>query len=88
MSVAMEATEVGARKWKSPTRKLVEFFHGSRNRWKAKCQELRSSRKRMINQVRAVEESRKKWATRAEQAEERISELERELEGLKRFRTA
>jgi hypothetical protein len=75
----MEATE-----WKSPLSKLVRFFERSRDRWKAKQQSLKRERKGMLNQVRAVETSREKWTTRAFQAEQRVADLERELEALKK----
>jgi chromosome segregation ATPase len=61
---------------KSPLRKLVRFFERSRDRWKAKYQNLKRERKRMQNQVRAVEKSREQWAARAKAAEQRVAELQ------------
>lgn len=72
----MTGMELAPTKWKSPLRKLVEFFERSRDRWKAKYQELKRQWKGMQNQVRAVEKSRELWALRAKQAEQRVAELE------------
>jgi hypothetical protein len=82
--VAIEASELSTKEWKSPAYKLVDFFFDSRNRWKTKCKQLKRERKRMQNQVRAVEKSRENWAVRAAQAELRVRELEKEVENLKR----
>jgi len=70
--------------FKSPTRKLLTFFHRSRDRWKAKCQEAKRVSKLLANQTRAVEKSREQWKQTAEEAQQRVRELERELTALKR----
>jgi hypothetical protein len=67
----------------SPAIKLVRFFEGSRNRWKAKQRKLMEERKLLLNQTRAVEKSRDEWRERASAAEQRLMELEREVGGLK-----
>lgn len=67
----------------SPVRKLLAFFKKSRDRWKAKHHELKEKAKLMANQTRAVEKSRQLWRERASAAEQRVAELERELEELK-----
>jgi predicted nucleic acid-binding Zn-ribbon protein len=69
---------------RSPLRKLVRFFQRSRDNWKRKCQEAKMRYKLMVNQVRAVEKSRAEWRSRAEQSEQRVLQLERELAELKR----
>ncbi|MGH7970383.1 MAG: hypothetical protein ACREIC_16795 [Limisphaerales bacterium] len=43
-----------AEHWKSPLRKLVQFFKASRDRWKAKYMDMKEEFKLMGNQVRAV----------------------------------
>ena len=68
----------------SPLRKLVRFFHDSRDQWKAKHHAAKKDIKRLTNQRRAVEQSRQKWRTRAEEAQRRIEELEQAIEVLKR----
>ena len=67
----------------SPARKLVRFFEKSRNRWKAKHHELKMTCKLLQNQTRAVEKSRESWRKRTLQADQRVVELEREIEQLK-----
>ena len=67
----------------SPVSKLVRFFKNSRDGWKAKHQELKKTAKLLANQTRAVEKSRDSWQERANAAEQRITELERQIEELK-----
>jgi chromosome segregation ATPase len=67
----------------SPPGKLLPFFKKSRDGWKDKHHEVKDECKLMSNQVRAVEKSREKWRGRAEAAEQRMKELEREIEQLK-----
>lgn len=67
----------------SPARKLVRFFEKSRNGWKAKHRELKRTCKLLQNQTRAVEKSRESWRKRAAEVEQRVAELEREIEQLK-----
>src|SRR5579872_4018256 len=67
----------------SPVKKLVRFFKKSRDGWKAKHREWKEKGKLLSNQTRAVEKSRKKWRERASAAEQRVAELERQLEELK-----
>lgn len=70
--------------YSSPIRKLVRFFHDSRDQWKAKHHEANKDIKRLTNQQRAVERSRQMWRTRSEDAQRRIKELEQSIEALKR----
>lgn len=69
--------------YKSPTAKLLKFFPQSRDRWKAKCQAVRSENKKLANQTRAVEKSREHWKELAKSRLRRIDELEREVQELK-----
>lgn len=69
--------------FKSPTVKLVRFFHKSRDAWKTKCQEAKRRNKLLANQARAVEKSREYWRQKAESAERELRELRDELEALK-----
>jgi phage-related minor tail protein len=70
-------------RFSSPVSKLLPFFVGSRDDWKAKHHAVKAESKLRSNQVRAAEKSRKKWRERAEAAELRVKELEREIEQLK-----
>jgi len=67
----------------SPPRKLLPFFKKSRDAWKDKHHEVKGECKLLSNQARAVEKSREKWRERAKTAEQRVKELEREIEQLK-----
>ena len=62
------------REYKSPTRKLVKFFHKSRDQWKAKCIDTKATVKRLKNRVRYLEASKEEWKNRA-------LALEKELAG-------
>lgn len=68
------------KEFRSPQRKLVQFFHRSRDRWKQKHQELKRRCKRLANQVAAVEKSREHWRTEVRSLRQRVAELERQLE--------
>jgi hypothetical protein len=70
--------------YRSPRKKLLRFFVGSRDSWKAKCAEANEGRKLLANQVRAVEKSREQWRILAEERKRQIAELEGELAELKR----
>jgi hypothetical protein len=72
----------------SPPGKLWRFFARSRNRWKSKCAEANRLCKLQQNQIRAVEKSRAKWRAAAEEREQTIAELKRELADLKKRATA
>jgi chromosome segregation ATPase len=61
---------------------LVWFFRKSRDRWKKKHQDIKATVKGFKNQIAAVAKSREMWRLKAEQASERISELEAEVAGL------
>jgi hypothetical protein len=61
---------------KSPVKKLVEFFRRSRDKWKAKYFEKRDKSILLANQIRAVEKSREQWRLKAEDALQRIKEME------------
>jgi hypothetical protein len=67
----------------TPRKKLLRFFVGSRDGWKAKCAQAKEERKLQANQVRAVEKSRAHWRALAEERQQRITALEAELAGLK-----
>jgi hypothetical protein len=77
-------SETKATSYKSPVRKLVVFFRGSRDGWKEKHHEVKAECKKLSNQVRAVEKSRQQWREQAQTQERRVRELEREVEELKR----
>ena len=81
MSVEMEVElDLDITEFKSPVRKLVQFFKKSRDKWKDKCQEAKRKNKGLNTQARAVEKSRDQWKQRALDQARKIAELEQELE--------
>lgn len=64
---------------KSPPKKLVAFFRSSRDKWKTKYFNSRDQAILLANQVRAVENSRARWRSVAEQAKREIKELKEQL---------
>ena len=79
-----ETTEERTFSFKSPIRKLLEFFRRSRDGWKAKYMALKQKCKLLSNQVRAVEKSREKWRLEATAAQQQVRQLQQELEQSKR----
>jgi hypothetical protein len=71
--------EMDVLEYRSPMRKLLNFFKKSRDQWKAKCQEAKHRNKLLANQTRAVEQSRDQWKLLARTQAEKIAELELEL---------
>ena len=81
--------------YKSPKSKLVKFFERSRDAWKKKCREAKSTVKRLKNRIRALEQRREHWKKRAQELESEIerlrsqkASLEESVETLKKNRTA
>jgi hypothetical protein len=79
-TLEMEAGNQSGSDWKSPLRKLVQFFRRSRDGWKAKYLAKKEQHRLIGNQVRAVEKSRAKWRQAAEQAQQQVRQLQQELE--------
>ena len=86
--VGIETTESSAQVWKSPLRKLVQFFKASRDRWKVKYMDMKGEHKLMGNQVRAVEKSRQKWRQVAKHYRKQVHGLQRDLEAYKKSAAA
>ena len=59
--------------YKSPPRKLVEFFKKSRDNWKSKYLDLKYKMKLMQNKIRYLEK-------RKAQLDQRIKELQQEFD--------
>ena len=58
--------------YKSPQRKLVNFFERSRNKWKAKYTEAKDKLKRLETRIRYLEKSKAQY-------KEEVKELKRKL---------
>lgn len=72
-----------AKVYRSPTYKLLPFFHRSRDQWKEKCQDRNLRIKRLENRVEGLKVSRHKWKAKAQARQARIVELTRALEAAK-----
>ena len=75
----MEETKI----YRSPTRKLMQFFQRSRDAWKRKRQEAKVLNRRLSNRVRKLEASRNLWKERAQQQQQEVRRLRAELEAEK-----
>src|SRR4051812_42467965 len=80
-SHATSAPEVP--KFKSRPGALAWTFRKSRDRWKAKYQELKSELKRHTNRVADATKSREQWRARAEAAREELRAREAEVAALR-----
>lgn len=69
--------------YKSPASKLVRFFRKSRDQWKEKCQERKRLCRKLSNQVRVVEASRRRWKQEAKDARREVQKARREVEQLR-----
>ena len=64
--------DTNAKRFKSPARKLIQFFEQSRNRWKAKYQQSKTTVKRLENNNRYLKK-------RNRQLKDKVKALESEL---------
>lgn len=76
------ATTTQARQFKSRPGALAWAFRKSRDRWKAKCKQLKTDIKRHTNRVADVTKSREHWRNQAEAAREQLRIREAELAAL------
>ena len=68
-----------AKSYKSPRRKLVCFFEKSRNKWKAKCRDAKTSVKRLSNRIRFLAKSKDRWKRRSTELEAELGTLKADL---------
>jgi septal ring factor EnvC (AmiA/AmiB activator) len=84
MDATAELTGTPAREdYSSRPGALIWFFRKSRDRWKKKHQGLKATVKGFKNQIAAVTKSREQWRLKAEEASERVSALESEVNELR-----
>ncbi len=74
---SMETVVLG--ELKSPLKKLVEFFRGSRDKWKAKYFRKRDEGILLANKVRAIEKSRDHWRAVAQSAQQLAKQAKADL---------
>jgi hypothetical protein len=70
--------------YRSPVRKLMQFFERSRDGWKRKRQEAKVVTRRLSNRVRKLEASRDLWKQRAKQQQQELRRFREELEESKK----
>jgi peptidoglycan hydrolase CwlO-like protein len=58
---------------------LIWFFRKSRDGWKRKYQDLKSTEKGYKNRIADLTRSREQWRKKAEQTDERVAALEAEV---------
>ena len=74
---------VSAVEFKSPVKKLSEFFRRSRDNWKEKYLRKRDQNILLANKVRAVEKSRQHWSEVAQAAKLEVKQVKAELRQLR-----
>lgn len=72
-------SKMATEEFKSPTKKLLRFFRTSRDQWKEKHHAIKRKLKLLDNHVRAVEQSRGRWRSEAQELRKRVQSLEREM---------
>lgn len=70
------------RSYKSPQRKLVQFFAQSRDQWKEKCREAKASRKQLKKKLQRGEERQRRQKGRVHALESELARLQAENRGL------
>lgn len=63
-------------KFRSPLRKLVAFFHASRDKWKEKCQQTKYELKLLKRRFKNLQRSRDQWQQDCQQAEAQCEQLQ------------
>ena len=71
--------------YKSPTRKLVRFFKRSRDQWKAKCLEVKSTTKGLRHRIRYLEQSKAQWKTKAKELEKELARMKAQQNRVQRL---
>ncbi len=62
--------------YKSPLKKLVNFFEQSRDNWKEKYFEKKIELKRATNRIYDLENRKNEWKERAIKAEKQLNEID------------
>jgi len=62
--------------FRSPVRKLVAFFHASRDKWKQKCQRAKYELKLLKRRYANLERNRDQWERRCREAEAQRQRLQ------------
>ena len=68
--------------FRSPLRKLVTFFKTSRDKWKAKCQQVKYELKLLKRRFQNLQQNRDLWQQRYQKAETQRDHLQAQREHL------
>ena len=68
--------------FRSPLRKLVVFFHDSRDKWKKKCQDAKHELKLLKRRFQNLQQNRDLWQQRYQEAETQRDHLQAQREHL------
>lgn len=74
--------------YKSPQRKLVQFFAQSRDQWKEKCREAKASLKQLKKKLQRGEERQRRQKQRVHTLASAVAQLQAEKRGREEALTA
>lgn len=74
--------------YKSPQRKLVKFFHTSRDQWKGKCRAAKADLKRLKKKLHGAQARQQRWQSRLRALEAELARLHAENRVLEGARAA
>ena len=73
------------KEYKSPVKKLARFFEKSRDQWKSKYSEAKTTIVYLRNRVRSLEKSRDQWRRQAQEAREKLKAYEEQTQKKQRL---
>ena len=74
--------------YRSPPRKLAQFFERSRDLWKTRCVQAKYRVKLLHTKVADLTKSRQRWKSEAKHLRSEVQELQDEVERLQSERQA
>ena len=74
--------------FRSPLRKLVVFFHASRDRWKQKCQEAKQELKLLKRRYTNLQKNCTCWQQRYRESEAQREQLQMQIDAMSQERAA
>jgi predicted nuclease with TOPRIM domain len=80
--------QAGPTTYKSPQRKLVKFFHKSRDQWKGKCREAKAELKQLKKKLHGVQARHQRWQSRVQALEGELAQLHEEKRALQQTAAA
>jgi|SRR5215510_9291713 len=84
--VRAPAVEANPTIYKSPQRKLVTFFHKSRDQWKGKCRAAKAELKTLKEKLHGMAARQQRWKSLVKTLEEELTRLHAEQRALAKTR--